>query len=41
VLAAGPQCFIAIEPTGVTIAAPKVDITGLTTINKPNLIVSL
>jgi hypothetical protein len=41
VLSAGPQCFIAIEPTGVTIVAPKVDITGMTTINKPNLIVSL
>ena len=41
VLSAGPQCYIAIEPTGVTIVAPTVDITGVMTVNKTALIVSL
>ena len=41
VLSAGPQCYIAIEPTGVTIVAPTVDITGVLTVNKTALVVSL
>jgi hypothetical protein len=41
VLSAGPQCYIAIEPSGITIVGPTVSVTGLTSINKNALIVSL